>query len=164
MGDIDRLQQVALKVWEFTYGGIYTPASIRQQVAEYYATERLRAEIGQARRKESFFQAAFDSGELVGYLNGGRVRRQEPRSTEPRNNLHWELYRIYLLPEYIGRGIGKEMLHHWDEFLRERKADRYCVYIEPKNKLGNDFYLRNGFVRAKELDRGAASPCLVKTL
>jgi len=166
--DIQQLQEVALKVWEFTYQGIYSQGSIRRQVSEYYATDVLKAEIQGAKRGRFCFQVALDNKRLIGYVNGGKTEgawkllRFLPKEDDITPG--WELFRIYLLPEYHRRGIGKELLHRWENFLRRRKARQYSVYIEPKNKLGERFYLRNGFVRAEELDRGPSSPCFVKTM
>jgi hypothetical protein len=36
--------------------------------------------------------------------------------------------------------------------------------MHSKNKLAKEFYLRNGLIRAKELDRGPTSSCFVKKL
>jgi ribosomal protein S18 acetylase RimI-like enzyme len=167
-GDIAQLQRVALRVWGFTYRGIYTPESIRRQVSTYYAPEVLEAMISGARHGRFCFRIALDGAKLIGYVNGGRAsgtwRLLKFLPKEAGSVSGWELFRIYLLPEYIGKGIGKELLRQWEEFLREKKAKKYSVHIEPKNKLGRRFYLRNGFVRARELDRGRSSPCFVKTL
>ena len=158
---------MALRVWAFTYAGIYAQASIRRQVSEYYATEVLEAEIRGARDGKFYFEIALDDEKLVGYVNGGdssgawKLLKFLPEEGAASG---WELFRLYLLPEYHGKGIGKELLRRWEDFLRGRRADRYSVYAEPKNKLGQRFYLRNGFARAKELDRGPSSPCFVKTL
>ena len=159
---------MALKVWNSTYGGIYTPASIMRQVSEYYATTVLEAMVRGVRRGRFCFQIALDNGKLIGYVNGGRTRdawkllKFLPKEGD--TTLGWELFRIYLLPEYHGRGIGKELLRHWESFLRKKRARGYSVYVEPKNKLGKRFYLRNGFARTERLDRGPSSSCFVKTL
>jgi len=166
--DIQQLQEVALKVWEFTYQGIYTRASIRRQVSEYYATGVLKAQIRGVKRGRLCFQVALDNKRLIGYANGGRTKGAWKLlrflHQEDENTSGWELFRIYILREYHGREIGKELLHRWERFLRRRRVRHYSVYFEPKNKLGERFYLRNEFVRAKELDRGPSSACFVKTL
>ncbi len=105
---------------------------------------------------------------MVGYANGGRRTRpwRSPfRKAQVRNlPLGWELFRIYLLPEYIGKGTGRRLLLRWEEFLSERGVRKYAVYIHSKNKIGKDFYRKNGLIRAKELDRGPTSQCFVKEL
>ncbi len=159
---------MALKAWEFTYRNIYAPSTIRRQVAEYYAAERLKASIQRSERRESCFEVALDNGKPVGYANVGRTRGSWRNPFLPKGKAYrtsaWELFRIYLRPEYIGKGIGKELLHRCEEFLRGEKAKQYSVYVHARNKLGKKFYLRNGFVRAKELDHGPTSPCYVKKL
>jgi ribosomal protein S18 acetylase RimI-like enzyme len=162
--DIRQVQEVALKAWRRTYRHIYSPSSIEHQVSNYYSTENLEGILQGVRQKKLYFQVAIDNERIVGYVNGGRNGDPFLPKGRAHKTSGWELFRIYLLPDYIGRGIGKELLHLWEGFLREKKARRYSVYIEPKNKLGNEFYLRNGFVRANKLDRGFSSPCLVKKL
>jgi GNAT superfamily N-acetyltransferase len=66
----------------------------------------------------------------------------------------WELLRIYLLPEYIGKGVGKKLLSFGESFLRRKKVNRYIVSAHAKNRLAIEFYLRNGFSRSKGKDKG----------
>jgi len=76
----------------------------------------------------------------------------------------WELFKIYLLPEYVGRGIGKELLHRREGFLQERDARSCRAYMHLRNKLARRFYFRNGLKRAKELDRWPTSVCFANRL
>ena len=70
------------------------------------------------------------------------------------SRMGWELLRIYLLPEYIGKGVGKKLLSFGELFLRRKKVNRYIVSAHAKNRLAIEFYLRNGFSRSKGKDKG----------
>ncbi|MDW8234901.1 MAG: GNAT family N-acetyltransferase, partial [Roseiflexaceae bacterium] len=64
-----------------------------------------------------------------------------------------QLFRIYLLPTYIGRGIGSGLLQRGEAFLRDQGVDSYFCYVHKDNELGKRFYLRQGFVHRAGLDR-----------
>ena len=104
---------------------------------------------------------------LIGYANGGMIRNPWKNPSRSGGKVYrisgWELQRTYLLPEYIGQGIGRKLLDRWERFLRGKRAGRYYVTYNSKNRLARDFYSRNGFTRAKELDDGI-SHCAVKRL
>lgn len=49
-------------------------------------------------------------------------------------------------------------------FLKRRRARSYFLYADARNRLGKQFYLRNGFVRVKKKDERAISEYLEKKL
>jgi ribosomal protein S18 acetylase RimI-like enzyme len=75
----------------------------------------------------------------------------------------WELVRIYVLPEYIGKGIGKRLLRLGENFLRRKKANEYCVFAHRRNRPAVRFYIRNGFTRVSRKDTGG-EVCLEKKI
>ena len=133
----------------------------------YYSTGNLGAAIGDARTGQSFFLIAIDGERTVGYASGSRIVDPWRDPSNPRSKAYhvsgWELKRIFLLPDYVGRGIGKELLGRWESFLREKGAARYYVTYHRSNRAAKEFYFRNGFVRAREYDDGAAR-CAVKVM
>jgi GNAT superfamily N-acetyltransferase len=157
--DIPSIQKVALVAWRRAYRGIYSPSTIRRKVEEFYSTDGLISAVRASRRGEAFFLLAIEGSEVVGYANGRRIRapwrnplRPEGRSFKVSG---WELTRIYLLPDRIGRGIGRGLLERWESFLRTKKAKRYFVSYNSRNRLAREFYRRNGLVRAREYDDGS---------
>ena len=85
-------------------------------------------------RGDSQFYLAVDDGRIIGYSNVRKYRGS------------WELERIYLLPEYISKGVGKKLLSLGERFFRKKRARKYHAYVYVKNKRAIEFYLRNGFV------------------
>jgi GNAT superfamily N-acetyltransferase len=167
MGDIAGIQRVARKAWREAYRGIYSPLTIERKVAEFYSTESLTAAIESARIGDSFFLLALFGSQVVGYANGKRMPNPWKDPSRPGGkSFHvpgWELTRIYLLPDYIGRGLGKGLLDRWESFLRGKRAKRYFVSYNAQNRLARDFYRRNGFVSAKKYSDGATH-CAIKLL
>ncbi len=151
--DVSQIQDVALKAWVYTYRRIYTPRNIRKFVSRYYSNERFEKVVFPAiRNAQACFHVALDGNRVIGYSHVGKSRAG------------WELLRIYLLPRYIGKGIGKRLLHLNERFLKNRGVRRYFVYSHARNRLGMSFYRRNGFVRMKRKDASPTSICFVKKL
>ncbi len=137
-------------------------------MAEYYSDKSFDVILPRVETRESWFDVALDGRRVVGYANGGRRTRPwgSPfRKAQVRNlRLGWELFRIYLFPEYIGKGIGRRLLLRWEAFLRQNGVRGYTVYVHSRNKMGKDFYRRSGLARARKLDRGPTSQCFAKEL
>ena len=151
--DIQQVQVVALKAWRYTYRHIYKLSTINKYVTEYYSNESFKEfTLPRIRKGDDVFYLALDGRRVIGYSHvGERIQR-------------WELFRIYLLPEFVGKVIGKKLLHLGERFLRRKGARSYYLYVHARNSLGRQFHLRNGFERVKEKDRGPTSQCLQKRL
>lgn len=151
--DVKQVQAVALKAWRYTYRNIYTLRTIRRYVSRYYSDESFANFVLPATMKGiDWFYVALDDGDVIGYAHVGKRRAG------------WELFRIYLLPRYFGKGIGRRLLQLCEKALRRKRAKSYFLFVHSGNKLGKAFYLRNGFVRVKSKDRGQTSLCLEKKL
>ena len=147
-----QVQSVALRSWKFTYRNIFSTRTIRRRVSTYYSARSFDQDVfPRVRRGYDWFYVAVDGNRVVGYSHITRGR------------MGWELLRIYLLPRYMGKGIGKKLLQLGERFLRRKKADGYYVFAHRRNRPAVQFYARNGFVRASRKDtRGEV--CLEKRL
>ena len=59
-----------------------------------------------------------------------------------------ELRRIYALQEYLGRGIGRELMKRCIDEARERDCDVIWLGVWEKNQRAIDFYKKWGFRQA----------------
>lgn len=152
--DIPEVQAVALKAWMFAYRRYgLSIRHIQNFVKTRYSTESFEKYVLPSIKKgNSQFILGTDKRRIIGYVNTGP------------GTWSWELYRIYLLPEHIGKGIGKKLLQLSEEFLRSKKARKYHCYVWKENKAGLDFYQRNGFVRLEGKDKNRNEICLEKKL
>ncbi len=141
MCDADAVFAVAQEAWRFTYASIFDPVFIEQFVSRNYAPEQLRALALRVDSNDLFFDIAVEADQVVGFCNIGVTAQGA------------QLFRIYLLPAYIGRGIGSELLRRGEAFLRSRKVDRYFCFVHKDNELGKRFYLRQGFIHRVERDQ-----------
>jgi len=152
--DVPEVQSVALKAWTFAYRRYgLSLRLIRRFVSERYSTDSFDQTVFPSIEKgEAQFYLATEKGKIIGYSNTGR------------GVWGWELYRIYLLPEYIGRGVGRKLLRLCEDFLREKKARKYHAYVWEENKAALDFYKRNGFARLEGKNKNKVEICIEKKL
>jgi len=151
--DWAQVQKVALKAWLHAYRKIYTRKNIRKFVSSYYSNEQFEKTYFPAIESgNACFHVALDRGRIIGYSHVGKSR------------VGWELLRIYLLPRYIGKGIGGKLLRLNERFLKKRDVGQYFVWAHAANRLSVSFYRRNAFARMKEKDDGPTSICFVKRL
>jgi GNAT superfamily N-acetyltransferase len=64
-------------------------------------------------------------------------------------DLSGEIHLCYLLPEYLGRGIGKAMLNDILAFARTSGLQRVTL---GSTRTAREFYKRNGFIERGETD------------
>ena len=139
---VKQVQSVALRSWKFTYRNIYSTKTIGRRVSNYYSDQSFKEYVlPRIRKGIDWFYVALEGKRVIGYSHITQGR------------MGWELLRIYLLPEYIGKGIGKKLLSLGESFLRRKKVRRYIVSAHAKNRLAIGFYLRNGFARVKGKDK-----------
>lgn len=136
--DVIGIQTVARRTWNSTYAGII-PAEVQDRFLDnYYSLPALQESIAQG---NSWFFVAAALEEIVGYAQFF-MRTGEDKSGE--------LTRIYVLPEWQGKGIGKRMLDQGVSALKQAGADCLFVTVERDNLIGRGFYEKQGFYQARE--------------
>lgn len=140
--DAEAVQDAARESWLATYGSIYDAEFIHDWIDQKYAPEILRADAGRVAAGEVFFHVAADGDRVAGFCH---VAATDEGGV---------MYRIYLRPAYVGRGIGSALLDAAEAWMRARGIARYRCWVHRDNALGRRFYARRGFVRRPEMDRG----------
>lgn len=135
--DAEEVSDIALQAWKFTYKGIFDNYFIEKFIQRNYAPEGL---IQQVNSDRSYFHLALAKDRIIGFINIGR------------RGDAIELFRIYLKPIYVGKGIGKKLLELGEDYIRAQGETKYYCFVHQKNKLGKDFYLRQKFVHIPEKD------------
>ena len=87
-----------------------------------------------------FFGVAVSSSQIVGFCNLGD------------RGQGMELLRIYLLPDFIGKGIGRNLLALGEKFAIARGHRTYFCCVHPDNELGKEFYRKSGFQHIPQRD------------
>jgi len=109
--DAAGMAKVHVDSWRTTYAGIVPGAYLAR--LSYAGRENLWHDIlGNASSNQYRFVAVNDEGQIVGFVSGGPKRSGDPIYQA-------ELYSIYLLQEYQGQGIGRQLTRRLVEaFLR----------------------------------------------
>ena len=102
--DVEGVYAAALEAWRFTYQGIFDRDFIERFVQANYAPEYLLALTPLVLAGQMFFQVAVEQGAIAGFCQIGLRDRGG------------ELFRIYLRPASIGRGIGRTLLEQGRRF------------------------------------------------
>ena len=133
---------VHLASWQTAYRGIIPHTSLEQMIA---------------RRGDSWWQKAISgdthvivmnfNGLIVGYATVGMNRAR----TLPYDG---ELYEIYLLPEYQGIGLGKQLFENAQSVLSYYGMNSNVLWVLEENQLACGFYDHMGgrvVARASEI-------------
>ena len=139
--DAPNIRAVALEAWQYTYRTIFDQQFIENFVNRNYAPERILSLFPRLQAGTMYFNVAEDESKIVGFCNVG-IDGQVA-----------ELYRIYLLPDYIGRGLGRRLLERGEEFLQEHGINTYSCFVHKDNEIGKRFYVRSGFQRIPDKDQ-----------
>lgn len=139
-GDAEAVREVAREGWLSAYRRLFDEAYIQAFIERSYPLEHLRSLPVRVDAGRVFFHVAMDDDTIIGFCHVGLGDEGA------------QLYRIYLRPDHIGRGIGAALLGAAEDWLRERGIGAYHCFVFRDNELGKRFYLRQGFVHRPERD------------
>jgi ribosomal protein S18 acetylase RimI-like enzyme len=138
--DVPNIHAVALEAWNHTYRNIFEQPFMDNFVDQYYAPEAILSLFPRIQSGTMCFYVAEYESNVIGFYNIGIDQRIA------------ELYRIYLLPVYIGRGVGQKLLGLGEKFLLEHGIHTYFCYVHKDNETGKHFYFRSAFQYVPEKD------------
>lgn len=133
--DILGIQQVAEVGWHSAYEGIVRPDTRANILAEFYSEESLTHSL---QRNDAVFLVAEEDGAVVGFTQA------LPRPASG----GYELTRLYILPDYQRRGIGRQFLQSMEQLLAGQSI---WVMVEKNNQSAVDFCQAMGFRRQREV-------------
>lgn len=149
--DANSIHDIAMLAWKHTYKEIYSEDFIETYVNRSYRVDAVQRIVDQASSGFTRFYVLVErkSTEICGFAQVGYDEYWETG----KKNLPLRLFRIYLQPGKIGKGLGNLLLEKIEEFVREEKQESYIVGVHEKNMTGRHFYEKNEFVLiSKESD------------
>jgi ribosomal protein S18 acetylase RimI-like enzyme len=149
--DAPAVYAVALESWRYTYRNIFSEEFIDDFVGKHYAPEAILSLLPRIAAGEIFFHVAEQGTQIVGFCNISLTEK------------HAELHRIYLLPAFIGQGLGRKLLEPGEAFVTTHHLGSYFCFVHQNNEIGKTFYLKNGFRHLAEQDHDDLW-CMEKTL
>ena len=129
------ISELAGVIWRACYPGIITNEQIDYMLARMYSLDVLRDEI---RSQGIRHDLLLVDGKPAGFASYGPT--SEPGAMK--------LYKLYLLPEMHGRGLGSRLLQHVEREVRAGAGRRLILSVNKRNTRAITAYLRNGFITA----------------
>lgn len=150
LSDSEGIARVHTRSWQSAYRGLLPDEWLD---ALRWEDRKIRWDaILSATPKKTVLMAVNAQNEIVGFASNGPSRDEDI----DQERVH-ELYAIYLIPEYWGKGIGSAL---FCATVKEvpKTADRLEVWVLEDNSRGRQFYESQGFTldgatKAAEIDR-----------
>jgi len=136
--DVLPLQQISIVTFTDTYAVYNTPENMRLFIDANYNTQQLLNELADPAQQ---YYLTYLGDELVGYI---KLRTTE-NPPELAGKKHIEVERIYVLPMYKGRYIGKQMIEHALAIAREKQYEVLWLGVWDQNTSAQAFYTKQGF-------------------
>lgn len=132
--DVMAMSFVVATTWKQVYKGVFSHRFL-QQLAEDQWAEPFKRGI---QAKKNTFLVYEEQGRIVGVVVAGESREERGVG---------QIYSLYVLPEYQGQGIGKQLLQAALERLPYA-----CVKLTvvTQNVSAQRFYVANGFVNIQQ--------------
>jgi ribosomal protein S18 acetylase RimI-like enzyme len=127
--DIDAVREVGLKTWPAAYAGIVSPEFIVDGLAQWWSVEAVERGIANG---ITLIAEDEDEDRAVGMVGLGQEEG------------FWVMWKLYVLPEYQAKGVGKALLDAAIKALPEG-TDELLLDVLVDNAKAIDFYRRNGF-------------------
>lgn len=138
--EIPLVRKLALDIWPKAFEKLLAPEQITYMLEMMYSEPALMAD---ADRGVAFYILNFD-GKDAGYA-----------AIEKKTATTYKLHKIYLAQHLHGKGVGKYLLGHMEQKVKEGKAQILQLNVNRQNQA-LDFYKRQGYtiVSSEDIDIG----------
>lgn len=136
--DAALIADLSRATFQETFAPYNTEKNMELFLKEQFTRPRLMKEVGLS---ENTFLLAYHNQNISGYV---KLRQGEvPKPLKGKKAL--EIARIYVVKEYIGKGVGKELMQASFDIAHERNLEVIWLAVWEKNTRAFDFYSRWGF-------------------
>jgi len=134
------LRSISRQTFFDAFASDNTEEDMRSFLDSAFSEEKLGQEI---KNPESEFYLARQNHSFIGYLkiNFGRAQ------SELKESRGMEIERIYVLKEFVGRGVGQTLFEKALSIAKSRKTEYLWLGVWEKNPRAIRFYKKNGFVK-----------------
>ena len=141
--DLESLQKISIETFYQTFVNSNTAENMKAYLENAYNEEKLYRELSNP--NSSFFFVYVDE-RLAGYLK----LNEFPSQSDINDIDSLELERIYILKEFQGAGLGKDLLEHAISIAIEYGKKYIWLGVWEHNERAKRFYQKNGFYRIGE--------------
>lgn len=135
--DIDRIQEVAYTSWRSHYPGIISDAQIEFMLAKMYSKEAIQEQL--LIQNHTFLLGSLQK-HVVAIASFSAFDQEE-----------WKLHKLYLLPEFKGKGIGRAILTEVEMMVAKLGAKRLVLNVNRNNPTVH-FYEKLGYTIGEIID------------
>lgn len=137
--DSDIIADLGKRTFVETYSEIESNSNLAQQVGEKFAEQRVKEEL--ANQTASFYLAYVDD------IPVAFTKLRSDRTARGIENVKaLEIERIYVLRDYQGLKVGRELMEHCKKLAREQRYDLIWLQVWQHNQRAVQFYQKAGFV------------------
>lgn len=134
--DIELIRDLCMRVWPSTYSSIISTEQIEYMLEWMYSPAALKEQL----QKGAIFWILYHEEAPVGYA-----------SFELVGNNHYKIHKLYILPEYQGKGAGRYLLSSILQHIKGLEGKQVELQVNRANKAVN-FYKQQGFYIREESD------------
>jgi GNAT superfamily N-acetyltransferase len=124
LDDAPRLARVRVDSWRSTYRGMIPDAYLDGM--SYPRAESIWTQTLQADGRQGHTLVAVEQRRVIGFAIGGPDRDSRPGYTG-------EIYALYLLKEYQGRGIGSQLVYRMADWLSGNNMFSMMIWVLEQN-------------------------------
>lgn len=107
---------------------------------EYFDVWKAELTITPSYISNNTVYVAEDEGQMIGYFALSEVKNDFQAGNVLVTAGHW-LEHIFILPEYVGKGIGTQLMNHLRSLCKARSITRVRIFSDPHAR---GFYAKNG--------------------
>lgn len=143
--DAALIADISRQTFYDTFAAQNTPANMKKFLDEQFTRGRLMMEVG---RQGSTFLLAHDGTQVAGYV---KLRETHtPPALAGKASL--EIARLYACKQYIGKGVGHQLMEASLELGREKGKELAWLCVWEHNERAISFYKRWGFEPFGDID------------
>jgi ribosomal protein S18 acetylase RimI-like enzyme len=128
-----------------TFAADNTEEDMAKFLGEQFTRGRLMLEVG---APENVFLLVYDESTVAGYVK----LREGKKLVALENKPAMEIARLYVVKEYIGKGVGKLLMQASLQYAKEQQKEVVWLGVWERNHRAIAFYTTWGFEKFDECD------------
>ena len=143
--DAALIADISQQTFYDTFAADNTAEDMAKFLNEQFTKGRLMLEVG---TPENIFLLAYSNGNVAGY-----VKLREGKKLAALNGMaSMEIARIYVVKEFIGKGVGKILMQATLDIAKEKNKNVVWLGVWERNQRAIAFYTSWGFEKFGECD------------
>ena len=138
--DIFTISSIHAKSWKSGYKGI-VPDSYLKHLKENFWINTFEDFM---KNGMIYCAIAYDKKQPVGVISFGKAREEAFLG-------YGEIISLYVLPEYFGREVGKELMKYALEYFEKEGICQCYLWVLKENERGIRFYEKMGFWKTEDI-------------